>query len=424
MHFTLALLALIGCAMAAVHRVQLTKVESQRTKMMRAGTWSRYIKMKNARRVSLEKRVGGSGSRSSVASQFVNDYEDGEYIGNITIGTPEQQFQVILDTGSANLWIPDATCGKVRESCAKKNCDGALTCAVLCEDQSCCGNGDVNPCTGKNIFTSSQSTSYVANGEQWNIQYGTGAAVGFLGQDTVRFGGIGTDQLVVPNTVFGQATTLAVFFADQPFDGILGLAFQLIAVDRVTPPFINAVNQGLVDQPIFTVFLEHVGDKNNVHGGVYTYGGLDTTNCGPVLAYQPLSSATYFQFKLDAVATVVYSSTRGWQAISDTGTSLIAAPSTIADAIADANGATYNADDEVYYIDCNATPKVDLYIGGNKYTITSANFVVPSGNKDGRCMLAIFGMNTSGFGPQWILGDPFIRQYFTVRNSARLRFFF
>ncbi|VDP35643.1 unnamed protein product [Heligmosomoides polygyrus] len=125
MHFTLALLALIGCAMAAVHRVQLTKVESQRTKMMRAGTWSRYIKMKNARRVSLEKRV--------------NDYEDGEYIGNITIGTPEQQFQskkmasgkaftmfkVILDTGSANLWIPDATCGKVRESCAKKNCDGA-----------------------------------------------------------------------------------------------------------------------------------------------------------------------------------------------------------------------------------------------------------------------------------------------------------
>lgn len=41
-----------------------------------------------------------------------------------------------------------------------------------------------------------------------------------------------------------------------------------------------------------------ISDKNNVHGGVYTYGGLDTTNCGPVLAYQPLSSATYFQFKV------------------------------------------------------------------------------------------------------------------------------
>ncbi|PIO53904.1 hypothetical protein TELCIR_24745, partial [Teladorsagia circumcincta] len=88
---------------------------------------------------------------------------------------------------------------------------------------------------------------------------GTGAADGFYGEDTVRFGGVGSDQLAVPNTVFGQATTLSVFFADQPIDGILGLAFKTIAVDGVTPVFINAVDQGLVDQPIFTVFLEHVG---------------------------------------------------------------------------------------------------------------------------------------------------------------------
>ncbi|PIO55305.1 eukaryotic aspartyl protease, partial [Teladorsagia circumcincta] len=170
--------------------------------------------------------------------------------------------------------------------------------------------------------------------------YGTGAAVGFLGEDTVRFGGVGSNQLAVPNTVFGQATSLAAFFADQPIDGILGLAFKTIAVDGVTPVFINAVDQGLVDQPIFTVFLEHVGAQDNVYGGVYTYGGLDTTNCGPVLAYQPLSSATYYQFKLSGVASGTYSSTKGWQAISDTGTSLLAAPTSIASAIADANGAT------------------------------------------------------------------------------------
>ncbi|VDM68294.1 unnamed protein product [Strongylus vulgaris] len=158
-------------------------------------------------------------------------------------------------------------------------------------------------------------------------------------------------------------------FDKQPIDGILGLAFPTIAVDGVTPPFFNAVEQGLVDQPIFTVFLEHVGgspfnvnadlDQDNVYGGVYTYGGLDTTNCGPVLAYQPLSSATYYQFKvnarastnlyssfililfqLDGVASNTYSSNKGWQAISDTGTSLLAAPTSIASSIAQANGAT------------------------------------------------------------------------------------
>ncbi|KAK5964415.1 Eukaryotic aspartyl protease [Trichostrongylus colubriformis] len=134
-------------------------------------------------------------------------------------------------------------------------------------------------------------------GMKWNIQYGTGSASGFLGADTVRFGSPGTTQLVVPNTVFGQATHLAPFFAGQPIDGILGLAFKSIAVDGVTPPFMHAVELGLVDQPVFTVFMKHVGEQVNVNGGVYTYGGIDTTNCGGVIAYERLSSATYWQFK-------------------------------------------------------------------------------------------------------------------------------
>ncbi|KAL6743362.1 hypothetical protein Aduo_016407 [Ancylostoma duodenale] len=415
MRLILALLALVSCTMAAVHEVHLTKIESQRTKMMRQGTWSRYIKMKNARRVAMERQMG---SFATVVPQSVNDYEDEEYIGNITIGTPEQQFQVILDTGSANLWIPDSTCGQVHENCQDQNCKGGgIVCEVMCSDQSCCGGGNVNACQGKNFFTSSKSSTYQKNGKHWSIQYGTGSAVGFLGEDTVRFGGIGTNQLVVPNTVFGQATSLAAFFADQPIDGILGLAFPTIAVDGVTPPFFNAVDQGLVDQPIFTVFLEHVGAQDNVYGGVYTYGGLDTKNCGPVLAYQPLSSATYYQFKLDSVASGSYSSNKGWQAISDTGTSLLAAPTSIASSIAQANGATYDADDEVYFIDCNTKPSLDLTIGGNKYTINAANFVIPSG--DGRCLLAIFGTNTFGFGPAWILGDPFIRQYCNVYDVGQ-----
>ncbi|KHJ82672.1 A1 Propeptide [Oesophagostomum dentatum] len=69
MRLLLALLALLGCVMAAVHQTRLTKIESQRTKMMRKGTWSHYLKMKNARRIALENRKG---SFASVVSQPVS----------------------------------------------------------------------------------------------------------------------------------------------------------------------------------------------------------------------------------------------------------------------------------------------------------------------------------------------------------------
>lgn len=202
------------------------------------------------------------------------------------------------------------------------------------------------------------------NGRTWIIQYGTGSADGILGTDTVAFGGPTENQLIVPKTTFGQATSLAQFFSDEPIDGILGLAFETIAVDQVVPPFINAIHQGLVDQPVFTVWMEHVGAQDNVYGGVYTYGGIDTTNCGPVIAYQALSSVTYWQFKMSAIGSGTYKSTTGWQVISDTGTSLIGGPKAIVDPLAQQMKGTWSAADGIYRVPCDATiPTLDITIG-------------------------------------------------------------
>ncbi len=39
-----------------------------------------------------------------------NDYWDSLWTGPIAIGSPPQNFTVIFDTGSSNLWVQDATC--------------------------------------------------------------------------------------------------------------------------------------------------------------------------------------------------------------------------------------------------------------------------------------------------------------------------
>ncbi|KIH65906.1 hypothetical protein ANCDUO_03769 [Ancylostoma duodenale] len=66
-----------------------------------------------------------------------------------------------------------------------------------------------NPCRGKRFFESKKSSSYIAMNGTWGMKYRPdGAAKGFFGNDTFRFGDSGTAQLVVPGAKFGQANEI------------------------------------------------------------------------------------------------------------------------------------------------------------------------------------------------------------------------
>lgn len=364
-------------------------------------------------------------------SQVVYDYEDIIYVGNIGIGTPQQMSKIILDTGSANLWVPDASCGGggggacsgLEHYCA--DLPNSI-CHLLCPRQCCNGflaekllhpENKANPCDGKNKFNSSTSTSYQRNGQSWSIQYGTGSASGFLGVDTVCFGN--STVCATPQT-FGQATSIAAFFANQPIDGILGLAFTSLAVDSVVPPFITVMPT--LDNPWFTVWMTHDGAVQNQPGGLFTYGALDPVHCATAsITWVPLSSATYFQFTISGIAAGSYSNNGRSESISDTGTSLIGGPDDAISGIATALDGQYHADEQIYYIDCNASPpNVTVSIHGGTYTLTKTNYIVPSGNP-GTCILAFFAFGGGGFGPSWIFGDPFIRQYCNTYDVGHQR---
>jgi len=324
------------------------------------------------------------------------DFDDVVYVSDITIGTPPQQFTVVMDTGSANLWVPGLGCKASDSSSPRPNIK--------------------NPCTGKNQFDSS-----------FSIQYGTGSCSGNVGEDKVCLG-----DLCV-NNGFGVATKLAPFFADQPMDGILGLAFQALAVDKIKPPVQTMIDQKLLPNPLFTVWMTETHADNGT-GGQITLGDYDPAHCSNQIDWVPLSSATYYEFVLDGVRVgnsvskgeelvIEPTNAQGQKAISDTGTSLIAGPSAQIQQIAEKLGGKMDQKEGVYIVDCATSknlPDVIFTIGGKDYSVTNKDYVDILSQEDPRCFIG-FQSFQSLLGPKWILGDCFIRQYCNIYDMGQKR---
>lgn len=427
----LVILALVGVSLAALN-FPMRRVTSVREKLMRQGKWAEYLAKKQAIKAALRAQGGPVSYRDEVGEL---DFDDVLYLSDITIGTPAQTFTVVMDTGSANLWVPGKECGQGGTGVCGDECQGFL-CQYLC-DKSCC-NGEMapfmykanakNPCDTKRKFDGAASSTYDKDGKSFSIQYGTGSCSGYIANDKVCVGN------VCVKTGFGVATNLAAFFADQPLDGILGLAFQALAVDGIKPPIQAMIDQHLLPNPYFTVWMTET-HKDNTTGGLITVGDLDTTHCDSHIDWVPLSSATYYQVTLDGVRVgaseltgeevVLSSSSEGksQEAISDTGTSLIAGPPQQIQEIAEKLGGTLDREQGVYVVPCDNVkklPPVIFTLDGKDYPVSAKNYVDIFSEEDPRCFLG-FQPFRSAFGPSWILGDCWIREYCQVYDMGGKR---
>ncbi|KAH7716277.1 aspartic protease 2 [Aphelenchoides avenae] len=246
-------------------------------------------------------------SRAASNSQPLIDYDDGEYIANVSIGTPPQRFLVLLSLNTGAFWVPDKTCPSTK---CPSYCKDAVYCKSLC-DPRCCSTKSVArltpseldkmaDCGWRNRFDSSKSSSYIKDGKHFTDIFSDADADGFIGIDTVTLGD--TNGLTVPSQTFGQATS-GIFGDDMAYDGVLGIGPAKSALPGMWPLLFNAKQQGVIQKNVVTVALIREGIQSpDLPGGTITYGDVDTKNCGQDVKYIPAMDKDPSVVSLDRVS--------------------------------------------------------------------------------------------------------------------------
>jgi saccharopepsin len=97
------------------------------------------------------------------------------------------------------------------------------------------------------------------------------------------------------------------------FDGIFGLAYDTISVHHVVPPFYNMINQKLVDEPVFGVWLNNANEGEDASGGTrsclvssinflgeLTFGGTNKDLYdASTLVWAPIVRKGYWEVRLE-----------------------------------------------------------------------------------------------------------------------------
>ncbi|CAM9301589.1 unnamed protein product [Pylaiella littoralis] len=338
----------------------------------------------------------------------VLDCENTEYTGIIGLGTPSQEFRVVLDTGSYDLWV------------------ASVACTAGCDSH------------GK--YNSALSTTYVEDGTPFSQAYEDGSeASGILSSDTLSLGGL------TATATFGEMTTMSISGCSE-VDGVMGMGVPGHVSKRST--FEDFVDTGVVDVPIFSFFMGNIDTDSPT--GVLTLGGVNQTHYEGCLEWINVTHSVSLPDGFWAVTLRDINVASGSvlrspaPAILDTGTSMIVGPYDDVSYLANEIGATCVyigglessdveeiscTDDpglvELILLDCNADfGDVSISFGGDDFTLTAAELLQPladfvtsdtslsSTSTDPWCLFGMLGHEEN----MWILGDSFLRSFYAAYN--------
>ena len=325
-----------------------------------------------------------SGVRS--ASALLN-FRNIVYTGPLQLGDPPQLFTVVYDTGSADLWVFSAATS-------------------------------LDYTAFNHYYDHRLSASYAPNGSHWAIEYGEGAASGYLSQDAVLLAG-----RAVRNQTFAEAISYSDNFRNlhDPTDGILGLSFSAISESHSLTVVDSLHREGAISRRVFSFFLT---PQQEEMGSVFILGEPDPAYAPRGLHYFPIvpqvKEVQQWVIGLDAVALDAKShslcSLRACVALLDTGTSFIGIPSAAfllmkEQILGMRPDCSYDA--AHLEIQCSPSlllnlPTLHIVIGGVDYALQPADYMIEG-------VVGIMQiLPNSGEADFIILGDTFLKTYYTV----------
>ncbi|XP_018432305.1 PREDICTED: gastricsin-like [Nanorana parkeri] len=308
---------------------------------------------------------------------------DACYYGQISVGTPPQNFMVLFDTGSSNLWVA----------------------STYCQSQACQNHPLFNP---------SQSSTYTSNNQQFSMQYGSGSLTGVFGYDTVT-----VQSLTITNQELGLSVNEpGTNFVYSAFEGIFGMAYPSLSAGGATTAMQGMLQQNLLTYPIFSVYM---GSQS----GAVIFGGVDNQLYSGQINWAPVTQELYWQIAIDEFS--INGQATGWcsqgcQAMVDTGTSLLTIPQQFLGTFLQYVGAQQSQYGE-YVVNCNnvqSLPTISFTINGVQFPLSPSAYILQN---NGYCTVGVevTYLPSQNGQPFWILGDVFLRQYYSVYDMGNNR---
>ncbi|KAL8993012.1 MAG: hypothetical protein Q9188_007443 [Gyalolechia gomerana] len=348
--------------------------------------------------------------RDGTVLTSLDNNADLQYLANISIGTPPQDFIVQLDTGSSDLWIPSAQ-------------------SDLCRTQDCSTTG---------AFIYRRSTSFVSTGEDWQISYGDNSEyAGVLVEDTVTFGEAtlenATFALVIQSANVPRGGSAEFGFTTN---GVWGISFDSTQSDSIddgnqyTGIVALMKQEGLISRVAYSLWLN---DPDAAAGSIL-FGGVDSDKFDPPLIGLPIiplsgnsqvshMNVEFTSLTLDAGGDpLVVQDNVVRSAILDSGSTGTILPTDLATTFLDFFGAVIDPSIPQPLVACNLASADAAFVyqfggsSGPKIRVPVADLIEPHIEglqfRDGSdaCLLGVRGAEIDFL----LLGDTFLRSAYAV----------